>query len=69
MPKEEAYRITLTPEALKKLKGWLMDYAEQLFHSGKAKRLAIKEDIRDARDICEFLTMLPTMEERRNVQS
>lgn len=47
--------LFLTEEEAKKLGGWLNDYAEMMYHSGKTNRVTAKEDIGIARDVGDFL--------------
>lgn len=52
--------LFLTEEETKKLAGWLNDYAEMMYHSGKTNRITAKEDIGIARDVGDFLHRMRT---------
>lgn len=52
--------LFLTEEEVKKLEGWLTDYAEMMYHSGKTDRVTAKEDIGIARDVGDFLHRMRT---------
>ena len=52
--------LFLTKEETKKLEGWLNDYAEMMYHSGKTNRVTAKEDIGIARDVGDFLHRMRT---------
>lgn len=52
--------LFLTEEEVKKLEGWLNDYAEMVYHSGKTDRVTAKEDIGIARDVGDFLHRMRT---------
>lgn len=47
--------VILDEKEVKKLRGWLLDYQEMLFHNGKTSRIAAKEDIREANTVGAFL--------------
>ena len=60
--------VFLKDKEVKNLETWLTDYAEMMYHSGKSKNLDVKQDIKTAREVGEFLAELRSAPNFNNPQ-